>query len=194
MIRFVQIEPGIVECTRCARRLYTPSPPDKCWCVCDHRPPCTGACPGTELIALNQQLGFTACVFCHGTAAKMNQLGPDGCQEHREELKAEIAANFQMMANGVAKQIDALDKPLTPEQLDQVRAGTLTVLSDGQKIERRNALATMAVKAAMFTKGAAHAAINLAAGEFVPDAGDRIGSLIDESIRRARVKSASPLA
>jgi hypothetical protein len=152
------------------------------------KPLCTGPHPGDELISLNKSLGFTACSLCRDTAARMNASGPDWCVEHREELKVEIASNFDLIASGVAKQIDALDKPLTPQQLEAVRDGKLKVLTDGQKIKRRGALATMAEKAAMLTKGAVHAGINLAAGEFVPDATDRIGSLIDEAIRRSRMK------
>lgn len=150
------------------------------------KPPPPPKGPGTELIALNKELGFDACGLCKDTAKKMDAGGPDWCVEHREALAIEIASNFELIASGVAKQIDALDAPPTPKQLELIRAGKLRVLTDGQKIERKGKLATMLAKAAMMTKGVAHAAMNLAAGQFVPDPTDRIGSLIDEAIRRAR--------
>lgn len=84
---FEQLEPGLVRCRKCGRKISSKHPPRKVVAVCPSGKPTTG--PGSQLRELLQELGvgeFPGC-DCPARIAQMNEWGVAGCRENFETIR-----------------------------------------------------------------------------------------------------------
>jgi hypothetical protein len=96
---------------------------DRWWTDCNRAPP---PGPGTEIEKLfSLLLNRPSCPACKDLRDRMNEWGIDGCKTHRDEIIAQLEAQYKTLSwsetigaaiNGTAAGLASVINPLSPEK------------------------------------------------------------------------------